>query len=69
VGDFLDGAPHAIKPMGKKSVEQEALTLDRNFLHAERLELAHPRTGKTLELRAELPEELKALLERVRGQN
>jgi 23S rRNA pseudouridine1911/1915/1917 synthase len=69
VGDFLYGAPHAIKPMGKKSVEQEALTLDRNFLHAERLELAHPRTGKTLELRAELPEELKALLERVRGQN
>jgi len=29
----------------------------------------HPRTGKALQLRAELPAELEALLERVRGQN
>jgi len=69
VGDFLYGAPHVIKRVGAKNVEQEALSLARNFLHAERLELMHPRTGKALQLRAELPAELEALLERVRGQN
>jgi len=69
VGDFLYGAPHVIKRVGAKGVEQEELSLARNFLHAERLELTHPRTGKALQLRAELPPELEALLERVRGQN
>jgi len=58
-----------IKRVGAKNVEQETLSLARNFLHAERLELTHPRTGKALQLRAELPPELEALLERVRGQN
>jgi len=76
VGDTLYGAPHAIKQepralkrAGLKSVEQEELALARNFLHAERLELTHPRTGKALQLQAELPAELAALLERVRAQN
>jgi 23S rRNA pseudouridine1911/1915/1917 synthase len=69
VGDYLYGAPHLIKRVGAKSVEQEAVSLERNFLHAERLELKHPKTGKMVELRAELPAELTALLERVRGQN
>jgi len=69
VGDFLYGAPREIKRTGKKSVEQDTVTLDRNFLHAERLELTHPKTGKQIELQAELPAELTELLERVRGQN
>jgi 23S rRNA pseudouridine1911/1915/1917 synthase len=76
VGDYLYGAPHAIKQepraikrVGTKSVEQEMVMLERNFLHAQRLEMAHPRTGKAMQLLAELPEELEALLERVRGQN
>src|SRR5580698_3223912 len=56
VGDFLYGAPHvirqpqairnqpqALKRAEKKSVEQETVTLERNFLHAQRLELTHPR--------------------------
>src|SRR5471032_2919549 len=45
VGDFLYGAPHVLKRVGGKIVEQEELTLARNFLHAQRLELEHPRTG------------------------
>jgi len=69
VGDFLYGAPHAIKRVGAKSVEQDAVSLERNFLHAQQLELTHPKTGKAIRLRAELPEELEALLKRVRGQN
>jgi len=69
VGDFLYGAPHVIKRVGVKSVEQDTVTLDRNFLHAVRLELVHPKTGKQLSLEAELPPELVALLVRVRGKN
>jgi 23S rRNA pseudouridine1911/1915/1917 synthase len=66
VGDFLYGAPRRIVPTGKRNVEGEGLSLDRNFLHAAELEFAHPRTGKKLELQSELPAELVNLLERVR---
>ena len=43
----------------------ETLRLGRNFLHAARLEFAHPLTGKPLELEAPLPEELTAFLSRL----
>ena len=77
VGDFLYGAPHRMHPTavagaGLKSrpaasrSEEESLTLERNFLHAAELEFAHPRTGKVLTLRSELPEELTELLEQLR---
>jgi len=69
VGDTLYGAPLVIKRVGSKNVEQEAMTLARNFLHAERLELKHPKTGKQMQLQTKLPAELESLLERVRGQN
>jgi 23S rRNA pseudouridine1911/1915/1917 synthase len=46
--------------------EGERLKLERNFLHARRLGLAHPRTGKWMEWEAELPEELKNFIERLR---
>jgi 23S rRNA pseudouridine1911/1915/1917 synthase len=75
VGDRLYGAPAAIQLAGaatgrkKKTAEAsvESLSLDRNFLHAAELEFAHPRTGKELALKSELPVELTeflALLER-----
>jgi 23S rRNA pseudouridine1911/1915/1917 synthase len=38
--------------------------LERQFLHAERLALAHPITGALLEVRSPLPEDLRAALER-----
>jgi 23S rRNA pseudouridine1911/1915/1917 synthase len=38
--------------------------LERQFLHAERLALAHPITGAPLEVRSPLPEDLRAALER-----
>ncbi|PYS70975.1 MAG: RNA pseudouridine synthase, partial [Acidobacteria bacterium] len=37
--------------------------LGRHFLHAERLGLTHPKTGKRLEFTASLPIELAGLLE------
>jgi 23S rRNA pseudouridine1911/1915/1917 synthase len=77
VGDFLYGAPHRMHPVvvagaGLKSrpaasrSEEESLTLERNFLHAAELEFAHPRTGRVLTLRSELPAELTGLLEQLR---
>jgi 23S rRNA pseudouridine1911/1915/1917 synthase len=78
VGDFLYGAPHAIRPVqgtrtglkhgpGASRSEAESLSLERNFLHAAELEFAHPRTNKVLSLQAEMPAELTVLLEQLRG--
>jgi 23S rRNA pseudouridine1911/1915/1917 synthase len=41
--------------------------LERQFLHASRLGLAHPVTGERLELTSDLPDDLKAALERARA--
>jgi 23S rRNA pseudouridine1911/1915/1917 synthase len=64
VGDTLYGAPGKLRA-GQAEPEP---TLDRNFLHAKELDLPHPRTGKALQLRTELPRELVAFLDRVRGE-
>ena len=45
--------------------EPERLRLERNFLHAARLEFEHPVTGKVLELEAPMPEEFNVLLRRL----
>jgi 23S rRNA pseudouridine1911/1915/1917 synthase len=63
VGDFLYGAPHFIRPV---SGVGESLELERNFLHAAELELAHPRSGEELSLRSELPDDLAGFLEQLR---
>jgi 23S rRNA pseudouridine1911/1915/1917 synthase len=62
VGDTLYGAAEHVK--GPKG--DPGFALERNFLHAAELEFQHPKTGKTLELRSEIPAELEAVLERVR---
>ena len=49
----------------RRNAEPERLRLGRNFLHAARLEFAHPVTGKQLELEAPLPEELDGFLKRL----
>jgi len=55
VGDALYGAPREIR--GKNT---KAISLSRNFLHAAALEFQHPRTGNSIELQRELPDELRA---------
>jgi 23S rRNA pseudouridine1911/1915/1917 synthase len=66
VGDALYGAPREIRSRVRgKSVVTGALSLSRNFLHAAQLELAHPRTGKTIAFKSELPAELQAFLARI----
>jgi 23S rRNA pseudouridine1911/1915/1917 synthase len=62
---------HAASAEGKTQVGQQAqpnLHLARNFLHAERLEFTHPRTGKPLLINAPLPHELQSFLKQVKGE-
>jgi 23S rRNA pseudouridine1911/1915/1917 synthase len=75
VGDTLYGgagqltdqqALQALKTKAaRRNAEPERLRLGRNFLHAARLEFAHPVTGKQLEMEAPLPEELDGFLKRL----
>jgi 23S rRNA pseudouridine1911/1915/1917 synthase len=77
VGDSLYGAPKELKltgsgksPHARRSTHprQSSMgSLPRNFLHAARLELAHPRTGQTISLESRITTELQdflALLEK-----
>ncbi|MFZ0760703.1 MAG: RluA family pseudouridine synthase, partial [Candidatus Sulfotelmatobacter sp.] len=59
VGDTMYGAPR--RAHGKNAV----IGLPRNFLHAAELEFRHPRTGETVALKSELPEELREFLRKV----
>jgi len=78
VGDFLYGAPHRVLPATAKATglqsrkatvhdESQAISLERNFLHAAELDFRHPRTGEMLELRSGLPPALVEMLQLVRG--
>jgi 23S rRNA pseudouridine1911/1915/1917 synthase len=58
VGDFLYGAPRVIRELdGDRTLE-----LERNFLHAARLEFTHPRTAKKISAEAPLTSELVSFL-------
>ncbi len=59
VGDTVYGAPRHAR--GKNAV----IGLSRNFLHAAELEFKHPRTGETIALKSELPEELREFLRKI----
>jgi len=64
VGDKLYGAPAALKTgsgRGKRD-QDETLSLSRNFLHAARLEVSHPRTGEKLAHETPLPLQLQEFL-------
>ena len=66
VGDALYGAPREMRARRRRATDEGgAISLPRNFLHAARLELTHPRTGKRIALESPLPEELQAFLARL----
>ena len=75
VGDTLYGAPGKILPrleapasrLQKEAALRDAFTIERNFLHATRLEFTHPQTGKPLAFEAPLPQDLVSTLERLRS--
>ena len=62
VGDTTYGAPKLARG------PSAAIGLGRNFLHSRELEFRHPRTGQTLALKSELPEELLNYLRKVEAQ-
>lgn len=74
VGDTLYGAPHQILPileapatrLQKAAALEQALCVDRNFLHAMRLRLTHPESGKSMEFETPLPADLEGWLTRLR---
>jgi len=49
----------------RRKADPEVLRLGRNFLHAAKLEFAHPVTGKVLQLEAPLPDELEGFLKKL----
>jgi 23S rRNA pseudouridine1911/1915/1917 synthase len=76
VGDTLYGAAGQLTETSdgpaagknaRRNRDPEKLRLGRNFLHAAELAFAHPVTGKPLELKAPLPEELERFLGRLTG--
>jgi 23S rRNA pseudouridine1911/1915/1917 synthase len=70
VGDTLYGAPARFPAGGarkKFGPEPETIALDRNFLHAAELEFTHPITGKSLSMKATMPEQLTAFLNQLGG--
>jgi 23S rRNA pseudouridine1911/1915/1917 synthase len=62
VGDTMYGAPAQAR--GKSAV----IVLKRNFLHAAELEFRLPRTGETIALKSELPQELREFLSKVESE-
>ena len=63
VGDVLYGAPREMRARRGRATDQGgAISLSRNFLHAARLELTHPRTEEPIALSSSLPAELQAFL-------
>jgi 23S rRNA pseudouridine1911/1915/1917 synthase len=67
VGDTLYGAAGELVPGNPGRTVGPAralprLSLARNFLHAQRIEFAHPLTGKPLHFEAPMPQELESFL-------
>jgi 23S rRNA pseudouridine1911/1915/1917 synthase len=75
VGDTLYGAPHKILPfldapatrLQKAAALEQAVCVDRNFLHAMRLRLTHPESAKSMEFETPLPADLEGWLSRLRS--
>ena len=75
VGDTLYGAAakltdqlalqRSMSRSSRRKAPPEQIALERNFLHAARLQFVHPISGESIELEAPLPEELTAFLSRV----
>ena len=64
VGDRMYGAPAKVR-IGS----QDRVTLDRNFLHAARIEFVHPRSGEIVSFKSPLPHTLAAFLDLLEQQD
>jgi 23S rRNA pseudouridine1911/1915/1917 synthase len=69
VGDTLYGAPSKIiaAPISNtRKARKEVLELGRNFLHSSELSFTHPASGKLMEFKSPMPQELAAFLDQLR---
>lgn len=66
VGDPVYGGKGRVPPGVSKLQRLAIQCFDRQALHAQALELAHPVTGKTLRFRSELPEDFDQLVQVLR---
>ncbi len=72
VGDTLYGAPAKIiaLPLSTtRKAPREVLELGRNFLHSSELEFTQPISGKVVDLKIHLPDDLESFLARLRDAN
>ena len=67
VGDTLYGAVRELKILPGKQSATPPAPLGRNFLHAARIEFAHPRSGKPMKFEIELPAELRNFLQHLKN--
>ena len=69
VGDRVYGASAAPGPRGRGAGKAAAILgrMERQALHAWKLELSHPSTGRSLALEAPLPPDMASVLEDLRG--
>ena len=67
VGDTLYGAARELRLRPGTGSATPPAPLQRNFLHAGRIEFAHPRSGKAMKFESELPWELSEFLHRLRS--
>jgi 23S rRNA pseudouridine1911/1915/1917 synthase len=65
-GDALYGAPRELRPVAREKALRAAPRLERNFLHAARLEFRHPVRGNALRFEAPLPHELENFVSELR---
>ncbi|MBI3934979.1 MAG: RluA family pseudouridine synthase [Acidobacteria bacterium] len=56
-------APPSSRRTRKREMSDRVPTLNRNFLHSERIRFTHPRTGLPLEIRAPVPADLAEFLD------
>jgi 23S rRNA pseudouridine1911/1915/1917 synthase len=66
VGDPLYGGERKLKRITDSGVRRALEGFERPALHAWRLSIDHPRTGKRMDFKAPLPEDLKYLLSELR---
>jgi 23S rRNA pseudouridine1911/1915/1917 synthase len=64
VGDSIYGAGRD-KSVSSSAIRGAIRSMNRQFLHATRLELTHPRTGELLKLESPLPAELEVFLSKI----
>jgi 23S rRNA pseudouridine1911/1915/1917 synthase len=57
----LSAIGHPVVGDGRYGGARPAITIDRPFLHAERLRFAHPRSGEVLTFTSPLPADLEAV--------